>query len=293
MAPGWMAQGAGSVRKLSRRPWRSAVLLLVFLFAASPAGALERGLAAAQAAFDAGNFAHAATLARKLRSAKGDALASRAEMVRGEFLSEGEERLRRFEAGLADARRAVARGPGVPEAHLAVAVGLGLVARRTGGIKAHFEGWGTQARHHIDRALEINRDNAWAHAALGGWHLEIVHEGGLIGAAIYGASVHAGIEAYEHALVLDPDNVSVAWQCGFQLAGLGGEANRTRAEELLDRLLAREPRTALEGILRNSALPLKEALHRDDRAEIARLVAAGLGRRAVPAASGVPVSGKR
>ncbi|MBC7101943.1 MAG: hypothetical protein H5U13_01775 [Parvibaculum sp.] len=137
--------------------------------------------------------------------------------------------------------------------------------RGAGGIRAHFEGWGSQARGHIDRALAINGNNAWAHAALGGWHLEIVHEGGLIGAAIYGASVRAGIEAYE----------------------------RTRAEEFLDRLLAREPRTALEGILRNSALPLKEALHRDDRAEIARLVAAGLGRRTVPKSDGAPVPGKR
>lgn len=281
------------MRKLWGRSWRSAVLLLVFLFAAVPLGAVERGLAEAQAAFDAGNFAHAAALARKLRSAKGDALASRAEMVRGEFLSEGDERLRRFEMGLADARRAVARGPGVPEAHLAVAVGLGLVARRAGGIKAHFEGWGAEAREHIDRALAINEDNAWAHAALGGWHLEIVHEGGVIGAAIYGASARAGIEAYERALALDPDNVSIAWQCAFQLAGIDGAANNTRAEELLDRLLAREPRTALETILRESALPLREALQRDDRAEVARLVVEGLGRRAVSAPHGPPVPGKR
>ena len=285
--------GSGSVRKLWERPWRSAVLLLVFLFAVSPAGALERGLAEAQSAFDAGNFAHAATLARKLRSAKGDALASRAEMVRGEFLSEGDERLRRFNAGLADARRAVARGPDVPEAHLAVAVGLGLVSRSMGGIKAHFEGWGSEARSHIDRALAINENNAWAHAALGGWHLEIVHEGGVIGAAIYGASLRAGIEAYERALILDPDNVSIAWQYAFQLAGIDGAANSARAKELLDRLLAREPRTALETILRDSALPLRDALQRDDRAEVARLVAEGLGRRMVSKSDGAPLPGKR
>lgn len=281
------------MRKLWGRPWRSAVLLLVFLFAASPLGALERALAEAQSAFDAGNFAHAAALARKLRSAKGDALASRAEMVRGEFLSTGDERLRRFNMGLADARRAVTRGPGVPEAHLAVAVGLGLVARRAGGIRAHFEGWGSEARDHIDRALAIDEGNAWAHAALGGWHLEIVHEGGVIGAAIYGASVRDGIDAYERALVLDPDNVSIAWQYAFQLAGLDGETNRARAEELLGRLLAREPRTALETILRKSATSLRQALQRNDKAEVARLVAEGLGRRAVSAPHGVPAPGKR
>jgi len=271
------------MRKVSGGFGRAIALFLVLLFTFSPAYAAARSLAAAQSEFDAGNFASAAVLARKLRTAKGDALASRAEAVRGEFMAEGEARLRRFQIALADGRRALSRDPALPEAHLAIAVALGLVARSEGGIKAHFEGFGTQARQHIDDALALDEGNAWAHAALGGWHLEIVHEGGLLGAAIYDASVADGIAAYERALELDPGNVSIAWQYAFQLAGLGGAENRTRASALLADMLARPSGDALEEILRRSAEQLQQALETNDKAAAARIVSEGLGRRALPA----------
>lgn len=276
------------MRIVSGSAGKSLLFLLVLLFAFSPVQAAERSLAAAQSEFDAGNFAEAAVLARKLRTAKGDALASRAEAVRGQFMAEGDERLRRFRIALADGRRAVSRAPDLPEAHLAVAVALGLVARCEGGMHAHFEGLGTEARTEIDEALALDDGNAWAHAALGGWHLEIVYEGGLLGAAIYDASAKAGIASYERALTLDPENISIAWQYAYQLVGLGGEANLTRAEALLGEMTARPPETALEEILARSAMRLKEALEKRDRTEVARLVAEGLGRRAVARPDGAP-----
>ncbi|WP_421862200.1 hypothetical protein [Parvibaculum sp.] len=271
------------MRKVSGGFGRGIALFLVLLFTFSPAYAAARSLAAAQSEFDAGNFASAAVLARKLRTAKGDALASRAEAVRGEFMAEGEERLRRFQIALADGRRALSRDPALPEAHLAIAVALGLVARSEGGVKAHFEGLGTQARAHIGKALALDEGNAWAHAALGGWHLEIVYEGGLLGAAVYGASFAAGIAAYERALELDPGNVSIAWQYAFQLSGFDGVENRARAAELLADMLARPPGDALEEILCRSAEHLQQALEKNDKAEAARIVSEGLGRRAPPA----------
>ena len=271
------------MRKVLSISGRAAALFLVLLFSLPPAHAADRSLAAAQSEFDAGHFADAAVLARKLRTAKGDALASRAEAVRGEFMMTGDERLRRFEIALADARRSLSRDPALPEAHLAIAVALGLVARSEGGVKAHFQGLGAQAREHIDEALVLDEGNAWAHAALGGWHLEIVYEGGLLGAAIYDASAVAGIAAYERALQLDPGNISIAWQYAFQLAGLGGAENRARAAQLLGGIVSRPPADALEEILCGSAKELKQALESDDRTEIARLVAESLGRRAQPA----------
>ncbi len=102
------------------------MLLCAALFAAAPAVALDRGLVEAQAAFDSGAFGRAALLARKVQTGEGDALASRAEMVRGDFVATGEARLAHFEAALRDGRRAVARAPDRPEAHLAVAVALVL-----------------------------------------------------------------------------------------------------------------------------------------------------------------------
>lgn len=247
--------------------------------AAGTASALDRGLAEAQAAFDSGAFARAAVLARKLHTGEGYALASRAEMVRGEFGAvENGARLARFKAALDDGRRAVARDPDRPEAHLAVAVALGLIARGEGGIIAHFKGYGTEAREHIDEALALDRANHWAHAALGGWHLEIVYAGGVLGSAVYEASAEAGIAAYEHALALDPDNMSIQYQYAFQLVGLGGADNRARGGNLLKTIAARKPHTALDRLLQGSASELKSALDRGDDAAAARIVSVRLGR---------------
>lgn len=257
---------------------RAALLLFAALLAAAPAFALDRGLADAQAAFDSGAFGRAALLARKLHTGAGDALASRAEMVRGDFMSTGPARLAHFEAALRDGRHAVAREPDRPEAHLAVAVALGLVARREGSMAAHFRGMAKEARAHIDRALALNPDNAWAHAALGGWHLEIAYAGGPLGKIVYGASAEAGIAAYERALALDPANMSIAWQYAFQLAGFGSRERIARASELIGGIVARRPRTALETLLRDAALELKQALDRRDMAAVSRIVALRLGR---------------
>lgn len=257
---------------------RPAILLFAALLAAAPASALDRGLAEAQAAFDDGAFGRAALLARKLQTGAGDALASRAEMVRGDFGSTGPARLAHFEAALRDGRHAVAREPDRPEAHLAIAVALGLIARREGSMAAHFKGMATEARDHIDRALALNPDNAWAHAALGGWHLEIAYEGGPLAKVVYGASAEAGIAAYERALALDPANMSIAWQYAFQLAGFGGRERVARASDLIGGIVARRPRTALETLLRDAALELKQALDRHDMAAASRTVALRLGR---------------
>ncbi|ABS62057.1 conserved hypothetical protein [Parvibaculum lavamentivorans DS-1] len=269
-----------------------ALLLFAAVLAAAPALAFDRGLAEAQAAFDSGAFARAAMLARRLQTGEGDALASRAEMVRGDFGAEGDARLVRFEAALRDGRRAVARAPERPETHLAVAVALGLVARREGSMAAHFTGMATEARAHIDKALALNPDNAWAHAALGGWHLEIVHAGGPLGGVVYGASADEGIAAYERALALDPANMSIAWQYAFQLAGFGTTAKTARAGELLAEIAGREPATALEKLLRDAALELKQALDANDMAAASRIVALRLGRAAPPAQAPAP-TGKR
>ncbi len=274
------------MRKLLGCPLRSAVLLLFVFFSVSPVLASGPDLAAARAAFDAGNFARAAELARDLKTAKGDALASRAESVRGEFAAEGDDRLKRYEAALADGRRALARNPRSAEAHLAIAISLGLAARNEGRMAAHFAGIGREARLHIDKALELAPENAWAWAARGGWNIEIAYDGGVIGRMVYGASIAAGVDAYERALVLAPRNMSIAWQYAFQLAGLGGE-NLPRANALLADIAGREPATALEELLRASALELKDALDRGDKAALARILAFRLGRGdAPPPASG-------
>lgn len=255
------------------------MLILLFCLAlGTPVLAASADLAPATRAFDDGAFSRAAFLARKLDTSQGDAFAARAELVQGEFVSVGAGRRAAFDRALADARRAILRDPARPEGHLYLAVALGLVARGEGVLMAHLAGYGDEARAHIDRALALAPDNAWAHAALGGWHLEIAYAGGLVGAALYGASVEAGEASYERALALDPGNISIAWQYAFQLAGIGGKSRIDRAQALLAAILEHPPQTALDRFLRDGAAELAAAVESRNRPEMLRVVTRRLGR---------------
>jgi len=255
-------------------------LILVWLVAALPMPviAMAGDLEPAAAAFDNGVFARAARLARDLGTAEGDAFAARAELARREFIAVPASRRAALDKATADARRAIARDPKRPEGHLYLAVALGLIARGEGGLAAHLAGYGGEARRHIDTALQLEPENPWAHAALGGWHLEIAHTGGFVGAALYGAGAAEGEAAYERALTLDPENISIAWQYAFQIAGMGGEARRARARQLLAAILENPSPTALDVLLRGHAAELAAAVDNDDRAEILRIVTLRLGR---------------
>lgn len=256
---------------------RTLILFFCLAFAA-PVLAAGGDVGPAAAAFDEGIFLRAARLARDLGTAEGDAFAARAELAQGEFVARPAVRRAALDRAVADARRSIARDAAHPEAHLYLAVALGLIARGEGGLAAHLAGYGNEARRHIDRALELAPDNAWGHAALGGWHLEIAHTGGFVGGVIYGASAGQGEAAYERALALDPENMSIAWQYAFQMAGLGGEARLARARQLLAAILERPPHTALDRLLHDGARELDAALESGGEAEIRRIVTSRLGR---------------
>lgn len=253
-------------------------LVLILVQAAGPAFAMRGDLASAQEAFDDGAFMRAADLARETGTAEGFTLAAHAEMARGDLvMSRSHERLRCYKSALAYARKAVAGAPDNADAHLSLALSLGLVARSEGGLEAHLQGLGDEARKHIDIALKLAPDSPWGYATLGGWNLQIAYAGGSIGEAIYGASVKDGVRAYEHALALDPGNVSIAYQYAVQLLGLGGTGHRHRADELLADVVAHHPANALERLLRQSAENLKRALDHGEADKAMRLAEAKLG----------------
>ncbi|MGX1197502.1 hypothetical protein [Parvibaculum sp. MBR-TMA-1.3b-4.2] len=259
--------------------WVSLLLILVLAQWAQPAAAMWSDLDAARAAFDDGAFSRAAGVAREIGTAEGYTLAAHAEMARGDLIEEKDKvRLECYRTALADARKAVAGAPDSPEAHLALAIALGFVARSEGGLEAHMQGLGEEARKHIDIALKLAPDSPWAHAALGGWNLQIAYAGGSIGEAIYGASVKAGQQAYERALSIDPGNISIAYQYAVQLLGLDGDAHRRRAAELLDMVVAHRPANAMERLLRQSAVNLKQALDQGRPEKAMQLAEARLGR---------------
>lgn len=258
-------------------------LLLLMLTLAFPAVASERF----EAALDAcarGEFREAAQMARGLGTSEGMALAARAVLAEGDYLAPRSSRRAAFEQAAQHARDAVALDPRNPEGHLYLAVALGFLGRIDGSIVAHFAGYADEARDHIDRALAIAPANPWANALLGGWHLEIVRNGGLLGESLYGASFEKGISAYKRALTLDAGNAAIAYQYALQLAAFGGR-HRVEARRVLAHALRSRPNDASEILAYRRAEALMSVLDRRDEARLHGILRDRLGISAGPVRS--------
>lgn len=236
-------------------------IVLVLAFFGSLGGVLAAAdLDAARATFEQGNFIAAAEQARKAETSEGLAFAARALLVHADLVARAGDRLPLIEQAEEDARAAIALAPDYAEGHLQLAVALGFKARLEGRLTAHAEGYADEARAHLDYVAAREPDNPWVLALLGGWHLEISEVGGFLGRTIYGAEVGAGVEAYDQALALKPDDLLIVYQCALQLAALGEEVLTTRAMVLLQgATLPNEP-DALERLTFDRISELKDAL---------------------------------
>jgi len=234
-------------------------------------------LATARAIFASGDFPRAAEEARSTKSAEGLALAARAGLVHADLVATPQDRLKFIEQAEEDARAAIAIAPDFAEGHLQLAVALGFKARMEGRLTAHAEGYADEARAHLEYVAVREPDNPWMHALLGGWHLEISEVGGFLGRAIYGAKVEEGIEAYDQALILKPDDLVIVYQCALQLAALGDEPLRSRAMTLLQRARLPENPDALETLTFERMRILKDALATDNDTMIEQVVRAQKG----------------
>jgi len=260
----------------------SLVLLLVVVLPASCPAWASSPLDAAHEAFVQGRFREAAERAHGAGSAEGEALAARAELAYGDFVAEGGSRRADFEQAAKSARAAIALDPKNAEGHLYLALALGFLGRMDGSVAAHFAGYAEEARKHIDEALELAPTNPWANALLGGWNLEIVHDGGALGETIYGASSEKGIAAYNYALALDPGNVAIAYQYALQLLAMGGAWERAEARQVLESALRSDPSDAFQRFAQHRAERMKFALEAHDDGALKAILREQLGLAAEP-----------
>ena len=255
---------------------------LVFLMLAVQSAAAGASFDTALDAFDKGHFREAADLAHGLGTTEGEALAARAELAYGDFVAEGDARHAAFEQAEKSARAAIALDPKNAEGHLYLALALGFIGRMEGSVAAHFAGYAEEARRHIDRALELAPTNAWANALLGGWNLEIVHDGGALGETIYGASREKGIAAYNYALALDPGNAAIAYQYALQLVAMGGAWQKAEAQEVLESAMKTEPSDAFQRLAQHRAGRMELALESHDDSALQEIMHDQLGLAAEP-----------
>ncbi len=215
----------------------------------------------AQQLYNEGAFFEAATVGEASGRADGYALAARALLAEARMLPGAVPREQLIQAAVADARRALAENPDHVEGNLQYAVALGVLGRLRGPVSAWLSGYAGEARQAIDRALGVAPGEAWAHAVLGGWHLEIVAAAGdTLALDLLGARRDAGLAAFERARMLAPDNPVIAYEYARSLLRLGLPGEAQRAQELLDESRALPAADAVERWTRRQACALSMLL---------------------------------
>jgi len=226
-------------------------------------------LAAARAAFVAGDYDGAAALAADIGERDGNAaayaFAARAVLAKASFLPIGTDRLDATLRGKDYSRQAITLDPDNVEGHLQLAVALGYEGRAMGKAEAHGAGLADTAREHIDRAMSLNPRDPFAHGVLGAWHLEIVaRAGGFFGGMMYGADEDDGIAAFETARRLAPDDPLFDYQYALCLLALDVADNADTARTVLQDQLRVEASSALEARMAQEAQGLLDLLAAGD-----------------------------
>jgi tetratricopeptide (TPR) repeat protein len=219
-------------------------------------------------AFKDGHFDDAVKLGNAGASADDLSIAAAARMAEGRFYLTGEERMAALNQAQALARRAIRLDPGHVRAHMVLAVALGAASREMGLWEAYFSNNAKIGRREIDLCLTLSGDSARARALIGEWHLEVVRRGGAqLAQLIYGAEIQQGIEAFEAAMAVGPDDPIIPAEFGLALIALGDDAYLPRAVQALNLALAIAPRDAYERLTLDQARKALDQLSRDDKAK--------------------------
>ena len=217
-------------------------------------------------AFDfyvAGRYEEAIAAGIAQNNAEGYSVAARSELAEEQVRAAPcLECLRKAESF---ARRAIAADPKMPDGHIYVAVSLGYEARIVGVIEARLNGYAEEAKEQLDEALKFDPTSAWALAALGGWNIEIVRNGGdTLAELIYGATVQTGLSDFAKAFKLQPNNLVLRFQFALTLSGFDLDTYRHDIEDSLNRAANGEQTTMNEGMTRAHALALLKLLGAGD-----------------------------
>jgi tetratricopeptide (TPR) repeat protein len=228
------------------------LLALFWIFCIAPAAAQP-----AQDLFAAGEFSAAMEAARSLNTADGDALAARAALTVAAFEASDRPRAESLiDQAMKDANRALSRQATHVEATLQLAIATGYRAKlRQSPMLAR------QARKLMEQAMARAPGNAFAWAALGGWHGESVADlGGFIAGTVLGAKKAEAFRYYDGALERDPSSPTIHTFYAFNLVRLDEKAYSKRIKNLLTRAVALKPRDGFEQLISNQARDVLTAL---------------------------------
>lgn len=250
---------------------RSVVLSLVLLACAGLAqGEPRPAFEQASAAFQNGEFLHAASLGAEVGDPDGLALAARALLAEAVYRDSEPPASLLAEAERL-ARLALDEDPHHIEARLQLAISWSLQLRAMSNGEVRRSGLGGATRDLALSVLEDDPGNAYAHGLLAVWNVEVVRRGGAIGSAIMGASVQDGLDHYQEAIAQAPGEASLHWQMARVLASLDARRYRGQIDSALDSVQAADADGPLLPVLTERAGILSAALQSQPARDVERL----------------------
>jgi tetratricopeptide (TPR) repeat protein len=160
-----------------------------------------------------------------------------------------------------------------PDAFVYLAAALGYESRIIGYVRATLEHYPEMAKQAIDHALTDDPNDAFGLAALGGWHFEIVRNGGsFIARTVYGARTDLGEDAFRRAITADPGNLVVRLQDVLAMAAYDLKRYRNQIADQLAAIAMTEPRSAYEAAMKRRAARLQDLLTSDRNADFLALI---------------------
>jgi len=220
-------------------------------------------LAQAQLNYAAGKFNQARIDARQLETAEGYALACQAGLVIGGFQERGAAAVASLHEALQDCRLALELEPTHYRAGLSHAIALGFEGqrlRRTAYARA--------SKQNIEALIKQYPNNALATGALGGWHAAVSLEG-MFARAFLGASRAKAKALYSEALKLPDAELPLCFEYIRFLAS-GSRQERTEALKVLAQVGGKPPKGALEKLLKDKSLQIRNAIELDDKKMLER-----------------------
>lgn len=223
-----------------------AVSLALFLAATLPAKGDP-----AEEAFTAGRFLEAATIAEQAGGA--DNLARAARCILANEIATGaldDAALHRAEKL---ARVALQDDPDHAEARLQLAIALSMQSRLLSTREVLSAGYGKTGRDLAEAVLKDDPANIYAHGFLAVWNIEVLHRGGSLGAAWFGASLSNAREHFEKARRLDAQDGSLCWQYARALAALDYRRHQDEIFEVLTCAVTAPAKGEMEKVLQTRA----------------------------------------
>lgn len=187
---------------------------------------------------------------------------------------EDEPPLSLIDQALAEAETALKLEPGHAEGRLQKAISLSLILRPMSLGDARKTGYGELSKALAEGVLEDEPANHYAHGLLAVWHVEVERRGGMLGAAVMGASLKAGRGHYEEAARLAPEDIALRWQWARALAALDAKKHRDEIESALQTAISTQPANDLDRVMKGRAARLLEVVARNKPKDVERLALA-------------------